>query len=66
MPAVGSSRNSSSGVVGQRAGQRQPTLHAAGDLVDPLVLVAVELDEVQHALKPPAAVEQTQRRTATR
>ena len=52
----GSSNISSVGVVGQRAGQADPLLHAAGELVGVGVLVAAQADQVEHLLGPVAAL----------
>ena len=46
----GSSNSSSVGVAGQRAGQADALLHAAGELVGVVVLVAREADQVDHLL----------------
>ena len=52
----GSSNIISVGVAGQRAGQADPLLHAAGELVGVGVLVAAQADQVDHLLGPGAAL----------
>ena len=52
----GSSNIRSVGVGGQRPGQAHALLHAAGELVGEVVLVAREPDQVDHLLRPVAAL----------
>ena len=52
----GSSNSSSVGVAGQRAGQADALLHAAGQLVGVGGLVAGEADQLEHLLRPRPAL----------
>ena len=47
MPIVGSSRNTTGGVVKEPAGDVEPLAHPPGVALDPLLLAAVEADELQ-------------------